>query len=166
MNIFIRNMVASTAFITFTMLLSHVTVAAESNDSIDTKAIRLQLQRYEQALNDSDAESVMQLYAEDAVAMPQNSNPLVGRDSLRAAVTAGFKAVKLNVKFVIDEIQPLSSAWAYARTRSTGTINVLGSDGLPNLEANQEIFLFHKESDGEWRVARYIFSTTNPAAIN
>ena len=32
-------------------------------------------------------------------------------------------------------------------------------------EANQELFIFRKDDDGAWRIARYSFSPTNPPAI-
>src|SRR6266849_1281956 len=138
--------------------------AANTTDTADTKAIRQQLQRYEQALKTSDAETVMTLYAADAVFMPQNSLPAVGRQAIRTAYDNVFKAIKLDIHFVIDEVQTLSSTWAYVRTRSNGTVKVLGTELPPGPEANQEIFILNKEADGQWRFARYIFSTTNPPA--
>ena len=41
-------------------------------------------------------------------------------------------------------------------------MKVLGVDAPAGAEANQEVFLLHRENDGQWRFARYIFSTTNP----
>jgi hypothetical protein len=52
-----------------------------------------------------------------------------------------FDAIKLNIPFEIDEIRPLSNDWAYARTRSNGTVKVLGSDQAQAREANQELFV-------------------------
>ncbi len=125
-------------------------------------AITNQLHRYEQALNSADIDTVMQLYAKDAVFMPQHSLPAVGRDAVLAAYQHVFGAIGLNIKFSIDEIVLLSDDWAYARTRSNGTVKVLNTAVPPIPEANQEFFLLHREADGQWRFARYIFSTTNP----
>ena len=158
MNRVLRNILAATAL---TTLLPLGAVAA---NNADTQAIRQQLQRYEKALNASDAEAVMKLYAADAVFMPQHSGPAVGRAAVRAAYDNVFKAIRLDIKFAIDEVEPLSSTWAYARTRSSGTVKVLGTQLPPGAEANQELFLLRKEPDGQWRFARYIFSTTNPPA--
>jgi ketosteroid isomerase-like protein len=36
------------------------------------------------------------------------------------------------------------------------------STGKTAAEANQELFIFKKSEDGEWRIARYSFSPTNP----
>lgn len=150
--------------LTATTLTSLLPLGAVAADNADTQAIRRQLQRYEKALNASDTEAVMELYTTDAVFMPQHSSPAVGRDAVRAAYDGVFKAIKLDIKFAVDEVEPLSSAWAYARTRSSGMVKVLGTQAPPGAEANQELFLLRKEPDGQWRFARYIFSTTNPPA--
>ncbi len=128
----------------------------------DQAAITIQLHRYEQALNSADINTVMQLYAKDAVFMPQHSLPAVGRDAVFAAYQHVFAAIQLNINFSIDEIVVMTDDWAYARTRSNGTVKVLNAATPPAPEANQELFLLHREADGKWRFARYIFSTTNP----
>lgn len=126
----------------------------------DRDAIRAVLATYENALNASDAAKVMTLYAKDGVFMPQHSLPNVGAEAVRAAYDHVFKSITLEIEFAIDEIAQVSPGWAFARTRSEGfvTINATG-DRMP--EANQELFIFAKEPSGEWKIARYIFSTTN-----
>lgn len=138
------------------------TAAEAMPDEGDQEAITHQLERYEQALNASDVDAVMQLYAEDAVFMPQHSLPAVGRDAVRMAYRHVSDTIRLDIDFTIDEIRVLSPDWAYARTRSNGTVKVLALEQPPAAEANQELFLLHREADGHWRFARYIFSTTNP----
>lgn len=148
----------------FSALLPLSALAAQppSND-VAAAAIHQQLNRYEQALNSSDVDRVMALYTEDAVFMPQNSLPAVGRDAVQAAYRHVFSTIRLNIRFAIDEVRPLSNDWAFARTRSNGTVKVLGSDQPAGAEASQELFLLHHEPEGQWRIARYIFSTTNPS---
>jgi ketosteroid isomerase-like protein len=72
-----------------------------------------------------------------------------------------FQAITLDIEFTVDEILQVSPGWAFARTRSEGfvTINATGAKGP---EANQELFVFQKQEDGDWKIARYIFSTINP----
>lgn len=132
-----------------------------SEDAVKT-AVTQQLNHYEAALNASDVDGVMTLYADDAVFMPQNSLPAVGRKAVREAYRQVFDAIKLDVRFTIDEIRPLSRDWVFARTRSNGTVKILNGDQQTSAEGNQEIFLLHRETDGQWRFARYIFSTTYP----
>ena len=124
------------------------------------QAIAAVLAIYQDALNQSDTDSVMKLYAPDGVFMPQNSPSSVGVDAVRKAYDAVFDAITLEVKFDVAEIHQLASDWAFARTNSAGKVKVHATgEGGP--EANQELFVFQKIVDA-WKIARYCFSTTNP----
>ncbi|UZF92826.1 YybH family protein [Bosea sp. NBC_00550] len=141
--------------------LGTVAVAHGADASVEA-AITKQLKSYEQALNVSDLDGVMKLYTEDVVFMPPHAMPVVGREAVRAAYRHIFSAIKLEITFQIDEIRPLSQDWAFARTRSDGTVKVLASNQPASPEANQELFLLRRDDGGQWRIARYIFSTTTP----
>jgi uncharacterized protein (TIGR02246 family) len=125
------------------------------------KAVAAVLAQYQDALNQSDTEAVMKLYAPDSVFMPQNSPSSVGADEVRRAYDAVFKTIKLTVKFDVAEVVEIAPKWVFARTNSAGTVKVHAT-GAGGPEANQELFLFQK-IDGAWKIARYCFSTTNPA---
>ncbi len=131
--------------------------AAQADDRAEIEAV---LSAYETALNASDTDRVLSLYAQEGVFMPQHSLPSVGEQAIAAAYNAVFSAITLDIDFAIDEIVALAPGWAFARTRSAGfvTINATG-DRAP--EANQELFILGKKGD-VWKIARYIFSTTNP----
>jgi uncharacterized protein (TIGR02246 family) len=126
-----------------------------------TKDITALLAQYNDALNASSTDAVMPLYAEDGVFMPPYSPSAVGSDALRKAYDAVFKAITLNVKFTIVEIVEMSPDWAFARTNSAGT-TLDHATGASSAEANQELFIFKKDSGGSWKIARYSFSSTNP----
>jgi uncharacterized protein (TIGR02246 family) len=127
----------------------------------DEKAIAGVLAKYEDALNQSSTDTVMKLYAPDGVFMPQNSPSSVGSQAVRKAYDAVFAAITLTVKFDIAEIRQLAPDWAFARTNSAGRVKVHAT-GESAPEGNQELFVFQK-IDGDWKIARYCFSTTNPA---
>lgn len=127
----------------------------------ETAAISDVLMAYEEALNASDIPGIMRLYAEDGVFMPQHSPSQVGADAVQAAYEGVFTTINLNVEFDIVEIVLMAPDWAFARTNSVGTVTVQ-ADGATLSEANQELFVLQKQSDGAWRIARYAFSTTNP----
>jgi uncharacterized protein (TIGR02246 family) len=126
----------------------------------DEKAVAAVLARYEKALNESDTDAVMKLYASDGVFMAQNFPSSVGATAVRKAYETVFKTIKLSVKFNIAEVAQLAPEWAFARTNSAGTVTV-NATGAKSAEANQELFVFRK-IDGRWQIARYCFSTTNP----
>lgn len=125
------------------------------------KAVAEVLARYQDALNQSDTDAVMKLYARDGVFMPQNTPSSVGPSEIRKAYDAVFKAIKLTVKFNVAEVVEMAPNWVFARTNSAGTVKVHAT-GAGGPEANQELFLFQK-IDGAWKIARYCFSATNPA---
>jgi uncharacterized protein (TIGR02246 family) len=125
------------------------------------EAVAAVLAQYQDALNQSDTSAVIRLYAPDGVFMPQNSPSSVGTEQVRRAYDAVFKAIKLTVQFNVAEIVEVAPNWVFARTNSTGSVKVHAT-GAGGPEANQELFLFQK-IDGAWKIARYCFSTTNPA---
>ena len=126
----------------------------------EDQAIRSMLQHYEQALNDADTEAVMTLYVEDGVFMPQNFPSSVGLKAVREAYEGVFAAIRLTVEFAVQEVQQISPEWAFARTNSAGKV-LIHATGETSAEANQELFLL-QNIHGDWKIARYCFSTTNP----
>ena len=127
----------------------------------DEAAIGSVMSSYEAALNASNTDAVMPLYAEDGVFMAPNNQSAVGKAAVRRAYDAVFKAIMLKVKFTIVELVVISPQWAFVRTNSAGTQKV-NATGATSAEANQELFIFKKSDDGRWQIARYSFSTTNP----
>jgi uncharacterized protein (TIGR02246 family) len=127
----------------------------------DEAAIRNVLASYNDALNGGRTAAVMPLYADDGVFMPPYSQSAVGKASVEKAYDAVFDELKFNVKFSIAELVVMAPQWAYVRTNSAGTTGH-HSTGRTTQEANQELFIFRKGDDGEWRIARYSFSPTNP----
>jgi uncharacterized protein (TIGR02246 family) len=126
----------------------------------DENAVAAVLARYEKALNESDTDAVMRLYATDGVFMPQNFPSSVGADAVRKAYDTVFNTIKLRVNFNVAEVIQVAADWAFARTNSAGNVTV-NATSANSTEANQELFVFHK-IDGAWKIARYCFSTTNP----
>jgi len=119
------------------------------------------LAKYNDALNASSTDAVTPLYADDGVFMPPYSPSAVGSAAVGKAYDAVFKAIKLNVKFTVVEIVEMAPDWAFARTNSLGT-TLDHATGSTSAEANQELFIFRKDFDGFWKIARYSFSPTNP----
>lgn len=126
-------------------------------------AIRSTLTSYNNALNSGETAAVLPLYTDDGVFMPPYSQSAVGKQAVRTAYDAVFRELKFHVKFTIAELVVTAPTWAYVRTNSAGTTDHR-SLGKTLAEANQELFIFKKGDDGNWRIARYSFSPTNPPA--
>jgi ketosteroid isomerase-like protein len=93
--------------------------------------------------------------------MPPYSPSAIGKEAVRTAYDKVFQELKFDVKFTIAELVVLAPDWAFVRTNSAGTTGH-ASTGKTTTEANQELFIFRKDGDGKWRIARYSFSPTNP----
>jgi uncharacterized protein (TIGR02246 family) len=127
----------------------------------DENGIRHTLGVYNAALNGGKTSAVLPLYTEDGVFMPPYSPSAVGKEAIGAAYDKVFEELRFNVKFDIVELVQMAPTWAYVRTNSAGTTGH-HSTGKTTAEANQELFIFRKDDDGTWRIARYSFSPTNP----
>ena len=127
----------------------------------EENAVAAVLGAYQSALNASDADAVMALYAHDGVFMPQNSASRVGTSAVRRAYDNVFRAITLSVTFQVVEVVQVAATWAFARTNSAGKTTIHAT-GATTAEANQELFVFTKV-DGAWKIARYCFATTSPA---
>jgi uncharacterized protein (TIGR02246 family) len=119
------------------------------------------LTSYEQALNASDVDGVVQLYSDDAVVLAPGAAPAVGIDAVRAAYTGIFQAIDLDLAFEIAEVKVVSPSWAFVRSTSRGIVTTR-ADGAQSPSSNQELFVLHK-SQGRWNLARYSFSSVLPA---
>ena len=96
---------------------------AHAADS-DQENILAALKAYEQVLNASDVDGVVELYTKDGVFMAQHNPSAVGIRQVEAAYTGTFQAIDLNVEFDIVEVELISDDWAFARTNSTGTVMI------------------------------------------
>lgn len=120
------------------------------------------LQRYATALNASDVDTIVSLYATDGVFMAQHRTPSVGRTAIEQTYREIFAMIALDVTFVVDEVEIVSPTVAWARTRSAGKTTILATGDVVS-EGNQELFVLVRDAPtGEWTIGRYIFSTTQP----
>ncbi len=116
---------------------------------------------YNAALNGGKTAAVLPLYTPEGIFMPPYSQSAIGQAGVRVAYDKVFQELSFHVKFTIDELVQMAPDWAFVRTNSAGTTRH-ASTGKTTSEANQELFIFRKGTDGTWRIARYSFSPTNP----
>ncbi len=136
-------------------MVALVAAAVMPMTDTDRSEIQTVLDRYEKALNASDVDAVVALYADDGVFMPSSAPTAVGIEGVRGAYGYVFTLIKLNVAFTVEEIV-VDGSIAFARTGSKGTVTVLADDATAP-EENRELFVFQKE-DGVWKIARYMFN--------
>ncbi len=134
------------------------TTKREPMTDTDQREIQTVLDRYEKALNASDVDAVLELYADDGVFMPSSAPTAVGVASVRAAYEHVFTTIKLQIVFTVQEIVAEGSN-AFAVTGSKGSVTVL-ANATTAPEENRELFVFQKQ-DGVWKIARYMFNKTS-----
>ncbi len=136
-------------------------MGADDEASKAESAVKALLAAYNDALNGSKTEAVMPLYMTDGIFMPPFSQSAIGHAAIREAYDAVFETRTFEVKFRLAELVVLSPEWAFARTNSAGhTTNP--KTGVQSSEGNQELFLFKRDKDCAWKIARYSFSPTSP----
>ncbi len=121
----------------------------------DRGEIQTILDRYEKALNASDVDAALALYAADGVFMPANAPTAVGTAAVRAAYEHVLGIIKLDIAFSIDEIV-IDDTMAFAITESKGHVTILAKQ-VTAPEENRELFVFRK-IDWVWKIARYMFN--------
>ncbi len=129
----------------------------------DEADIRGTLAAYNAALNGGETSAVLPLYDQDGICMAPFGPSSIGQAALEATYDGFFREMKFDVHFDIAEVVVTAPDWAFVRTNSAGT-TLHHSTGKTVSEANQELFVMHKGSDGHWRIARYSFSPSNPPA--
>jgi uncharacterized protein (TIGR02246 family) len=148
----------------FAMVQGSVPQSDVSKSANDETAIRSVMASYNDALNSGSTGAALAVYAEDGVFMPPYNQSAVGKEAVRKAYDAVFAELNFDVKFTIAELVLMAPNWAYVRTNSAG-VTSHASTGKTTAEANQELFILKKSEDGEWRIARYSFSPTDPPGL-
>ncbi|WP_429594550.1 YybH family protein [Sphingomonas zeicaulis] len=124
-------------------------------------AIEKVLAAYETALNASDTSTVLSLFAPDGVFMAPNNASAVGATAIRQAYMGIFQAITFDTELTVQEIVQIAPDWAFVRTNSNGHVTISAiNQRVP--DANHELFVFQKDSNGIWKIARYSFATTLP----
>ncbi|WP_149763593.1 YybH family protein [Neomesorhizobium albiziae] len=124
-------------------------------------SIESSIKAYETALNGNDIDTILGLYGNDPIFMPQHAPALVGRNAVRAGYEQVFASIKLDIVFTIHEVETAGD-WAWVRTSSAGRTRILAA-GVEIEEGNNELFVFRREN-GVWKIHRYLFSTNRPRA--
>jgi len=133
-----------------------LSTAASADKSQQCRAnIQLLLNDYEQALNNSDVKRVVSLYTDDGIFMPSNKPTAVGEEQVNIAYQHVFKALDLDVKFHVNEIEYFGDI-AFARTTSDGKIKILEKNTTIN-NNSRELFIL-KRVDKKWKIYRYMFN--------
>jgi uncharacterized protein (TIGR02246 family) len=101
-----------------------------------------------------DAESLLSLYAEDPVLMPQGQPAIVGKDAIRSIYQAVLKEVVIKSRGALMEVEA-SGDWGYFWSTYTLTATPKAG-GKPIKSTGKSVFIVKREPGGDWKIARLI----------
>ncbi len=136
--------VALLAIVAFSALTA---CAAPTVDTgADEQALRDILVAWDAAFNQRDIESLVGLYAEDAVLMAPNQPSAVGHQELRASFQAEWQATTAALQNQVDEIHVSGDL---ATVRGSGQGMITPSDGSGSLRGSLDVG-YSVPSSGRW----------------
>lgn len=120
--------------------------------------IRNTIKLYEKNLNENNVEKVAKLFTKEGILILQGSPTIIGTKAMEEFYTSLFKILDFDLTFNIDEVVQMSDDWTFVRTTTTGTVKVL-SNNQSRKGNGHEIFILQRQTDGNWKVARYAGSS-------
>src|SRR5229473_2897101 len=142
----IRSTLMFTVLIGAAVAPASVTVPTQGRPSRDQMAVRASAEAIITADNARDLNQVLGLYAPDAMLLPPDENPVVGRAAIQPRYQALFQSMAPAIVSELNEVH-VSGDWAYVRGRNTGTMRPLSGDG-PERRLN-DIFLMIPRRDAD-----------------
>ena len=139
------------------VVVAACTQAEPVSTELDEQAITAVANEWTAAYSDGDMDALLALYTEDAVDIPPG--PIsIGKAAIRQRHERGLVGLTANSSVIFDEVV-VTGDWAFARGVYQATYTTV-ADGTQTQARNDNLWLFHRESDGSWRIARMMY---NPA---
>lgn len=123
----------------------------------DTRALREVTRRYVETQLAGDWTGWANLLAEDAIFLPPNGEPVVGRQAIRDVMSAFGRVAMFEVP--IDEIAGADGV-AYAVGRFAFAMKP--GSALPGSESGKWITTYRKQADGSWLIHANIWNSNRP----
>ena len=115
----------------------------------------------DEAIIAGDTERYVALLADDAVLMPPNGPPIVGKSAIRSWNQEMSKRFRIQKYAPVDQEIIQAGDWAFRRaTFDWSLVPVAG--GQPIQDSGKFIIIYKRQVDGSWRVARDIWNSNTP----
>jgi uncharacterized protein (TIGR02246 family) len=129
----------------------------KTETSMEKSAIEKLIFAYQDALNASDVNKVVELYTKNGVLMANSAPTAEGADQVKGTYQYVFDNFSYTLQFSIIEIVVIGNT-AFARSTSKGSF-VIKSSGQTVPDENRELYVFEKVGDN-WKIARYMYNKT------
>lgn len=116
---------------------------------------------YVTAINSNNLESLLGMLSEDVVFLSAHEPVMVGKAAVRPWLEAYLKAYRTHWDKPVQEFV-VNGDWAFERYSYTSTDTPMAG-GNPMTDTGWGLVIYHRDSDGKWRVARDAWGPDHPA---
>ena len=135
--------------------------AAEApTHAADLAALEANAEAYEAAYAAGDADALAALHADDAVRMPPNAPPVVGKEAIKASFQATFEQFDGKIALSLEEVE-VTGDWAFVRGASPVTLTPKAG-GDPLQSEGKYMSIRKRQPDGSWKIFRTIWNSNDP----
>lgn len=134
---------------------------AAVDTSADVAAVKAAQDRELVAVSSGNTDTVLSVFASDAVFMPPGEPALVGSAAMRPWVDGMNKAVTMSGKYTTADVQVVGDV---AIVHYTGALTVTpkAKGAKPMTETIKGIHIFKRQADGSWKIAQDVWNTDAP----
>ena len=129
-------------------------------NSKNTESIRSLLAEYNRICATGDAAAYAALFTEDAVSMPPNAPPVLGRPAVQAWAESVFSEMTVQVDSKDSEIV-FTGEWAITRGGYSATFTPKAG-GAPIEDTGTWLAIFKSQPDGAWKYAWLMWNSDQP----
>jgi len=115
---------------------------------------------YVTAINSNDLGTLLDMLTEDVVFLAPNERPMVGKAAVRPWLEAYLKAFKTHWDKPVQEFV-VNGDWAFERYSYISTDTPLAGGDVVK-DSGWGLLIYHRDSDGKWRVARDAWGSDHP----
>lgn len=127
----------------------------------DVKAIRQLVQDWHNGWQDSDIESILSLFTDEPVLLPQGWPPVSGREAIHSLYQSFFEAFTVKGECHIEEVE-VSGDLGYIWVNYTLTATPK-AEGEPINEDSKTVFIVRRQPDNTWNISRLIDNSNRGA---
>lgn len=117
-------------------------------------------ENYVRAINSNNIDSFASMLTNDVVFLAAGAKPIVGKPAVREWADGYLKAFHTRWDKPVQEFT-VTGDYAFERYSYTSTDTPMGG-GTDVVDTGWGLVVYHKDSDGTWRVARDAFGPDHP----
>ncbi len=131
------------------------------DEARDIEALNATLMAHVAAVNSGDTATNLAGFTEDLVYLPPDGLPVRGKPALASLIGSFYEAFEAEIEMVSEETI-LMGDWAFQWGTIKGTVSPLdGGDSTPL--NGKWVYLYQRQPDGTWKIARDIYNNEQAA---